>query len=126
MSAQADTANAHGQAKNTQLFDLIVKKSWHAFCLRPDTTTAQRTATMLNHVIEVLHQLTLEAIALVMALLSAGFCPESAPSAPKKDAAEVRQEAQQSGPDRAQAAVVKRVDFGDADAHTSARRRSSV
>jgi hypothetical protein len=81
---------------------------------------------MLNHVIEVLHQLTLEAIALVMGLLSAGFCPESAPSAPNEGAAVVRQEAQQSGPDRAQAAVVKRADFGDADAHTAARQRGSV
>ena len=81
---------------------------------------------MLNYVIEVLHQLTLEAIALVMGLLSAGFCPESAPSAPNEGAAVVRQEASQSGPNRAPVAVVKRADFGDADAHTAARRRGSV
>lgn len=81
---------------------------------------------MLNHVVEVLHQLTLEAIALVMGLLSAGFCPESAPSAPNDDAAVIQQEAQQTGPNRAPTAVVKRADFGDADAHTAARQRSSV
>ena len=81
---------------------------------------------MLNYVIEVLHQLTLEAIALVMGLLSAGFCPESAPSAPNEGAAVARQEAPQSGPNRAPAAVVKRADFGDADAHRAARQRGSV